>query len=155
LHPSLLTNSPSVSFPGVTPNRIGPVSEPASDRSIKTARPHVLVIDDENLIADSVAAILNRSGFDAVARYSGLAALHYLNVRHPDVVVTDVMLPDLNGILVALSIRSMCPNVRVVLFSGNASAPDMLELTAAEENSFELLTKPVHPANLLKALNAA
>ncbi len=118
-------------------------------------RPHVLVVDDETLIADSVAAILNRNGYDAVARYSGLAAIEYLEKKRPDIVVTDIMLPDLDGVRVALTVREVLPQTRVVLFSGHVSTTQLLELNSAAANSFELLSKPVHPAQLLKALQPA
>lgn len=51
----------------------------------------VLVVDDEKLIADSVATILNRSGFAAVATYSGTGALESIQERSPDIIVSDVL----------------------------------------------------------------
>ena len=143
--------------PAGSPGRLGPLSDPSQSlqKVVKGARPHVLVVDDENLIADSVTAILNRNGFDAVARYCGVAALAYLDERSPDIVVTDVILPDLDGIQVAISLRMACPSLRIVLFSGNVAADNMIELAAVDGNCFEMLAKPVHPADLLRALRAA
>lgn len=146
-----------VASPGPSPGRFGPASETESERQpgASATRPRVLVVDDESLIADSVAAILNRNGFEAIACYSGAAAVQYLGEHHPDIVVTDVMLPDLDGLQVAISARALCPNVRVVLFSGNTAAVDMADLAVMEGPSVELLSKPVHPSTLLKALRAA
>lgn len=143
--------------PELRPDRFRPLPEPAygSQSLVSGGRPHVLVVDDENLIADSVAAILNRNGFDAVARYSGVAALASLEVRYPDIVVSDAMLPDLDGIQMALSLRLACPKLRVVLFSGNVATASLIELATGDGYSFELLTKPVHPADLLRTLRAA
>ena len=112
----------------------------------------MLVVDDESLIADSVTAILNRNGYDAVARYSGLSAIQYLEEHRPDILVTDVMLPDLDGVRVAMAVREVLPHARVVLFSGHTATARLLELTAIDGGSFELLSKPVHPTELLKAL---
>jgi PleD family two-component response regulator len=57
-------------------------------------RKTVLVIDDENLIADRVADILNRNGYDAFARYDSTAAIQTIHdERCPDTVVADVIIP--------------------------------------------------------------
>jgi DNA-binding NtrC family response regulator len=117
-------------------------------------RQHVLVVDDENLIADSVAEILNRNGFDAEARYSGVSALRYLEQRRPDIIVTDVILPDLDGIRLAKAASSLCPGTRIVLFSGNVATAPLLDLALVEGYSFELLPKPVHPSQLLRTLRS-
>lgn len=117
-------------------------------------RPHVLVVDDEVLIADSVAIILNRNGYDAVARYGALEAIHYVREWGPDIVITDVILPDLDGVRLAMAVRAMCPAVRIVLFSGNTDTASLVDPASNDGLSFELLAKPVHPAQLLKTLKS-
>jgi CheY-like chemotaxis protein len=121
---------------------------------VAARRPQVLVVDDENLIADSVATILNRNGYDAVARYGALEAIHYVREWGPDIVIADVILPDLDGVRLAMAVRLLCPAVRIVLFSGNADTAPLVDLASNDGVSFELLAKPVHPAQLLKALKA-
>jgi DNA-binding response OmpR family regulator len=117
-------------------------------------RPHVLVVDDESLIADSVVTILNRNGYDAVARYAALEAIHYVQEYGPDIVIADVILPDLDGVRLAMAVRALCPAMRIVLFSGSGDTVPLVELASNDGLSFELLAKPVHPAQLLKALKA-
>ena len=112
----------------------------------------VLVVDDESLIADSVAAILNRSGFKAVPRYSGMEALQSVQEQCPDIIVTDVVMPDLNGIQLAKRVRSICPRARIVLFSGNVDTASLLDSASLEGYFFEILPKPLHPLQLIKAL---
>jgi len=114
----------------------------------------VLVVDDESLIADSVATILNRSGYQAIARYNGQDALQSVQEVCPDIVVSDVVMPDLNGIQLAKAVRSMCPLTRIVLFSGNVDTESLLEEATMEGYFFEILTKPVHPLHLLKTLKS-
>ena len=121
------------------------------DRSAEAPR-RVLVVDDESLIADSVAAILNRNGYDAVSRYSGSDALLSIHEQCPDIIVSDVMMPDLNGIQLAKKVRTMCPKARIVLFSGNVDTASLLDSASLEGYFFEILAKPVHPLQLLKAL---
>jgi CheY-like chemotaxis protein len=114
----------------------------------------VLVVDDEKLIADSVATILNRSGFTAVATYSGTGALESIQETCPDIIVSDVVMPDFNGIQLAKAVRSICPSARIVLFSGNVDTASLLDDASVEGYFFEILAKPIHPIELLKALNS-
>ncbi len=116
--------------------------------------PRVLVVDDESLIADSVAMILNRNGFSAVAKYSGAAALQSIQERCPDIVVSDVVMPDFNGIELAKAVRTICPDARIVLFSGNVDTSSLLDDASIEGYFFEILAKPIHPVQLLKALKS-
>lgn len=122
---------------------------PASGQRLK-----VLVVDDETLIADSVAEILNRSGYDATALYSGADAICRVEKECPDIVITDVIMPDLDGVQLAIAIRACCPEARIVLFSGNAATSSLLDRATTKGFLFELLTKPVHPTQLLKVLKA-
>jgi len=112
----------------------------------------VLVVDDETLIADSVAMILNRNGYAAEARYSGTQALEAVQGQCPDIIVSDVVMPDFNGIQLAKAVRSLCPTARIVLFSGNVDASSLLDDASMEGYFFEILAKPIHPLSLLKAL---
>ncbi|HEX4286786.1 MAG TPA: response regulator [Terracidiphilus sp.] len=113
----------------------------------------VLVVDDETLIADSVAMILNRNGYAAQARYSGGTALESVRDQCPDIIVSDVVMPDFNGIQLAKAVRAICPAARIVLFSGNVDASSLLDDASIEGYFFEILAKPIHPLSLLKALD--
>ena len=101
-----------------------------------------------------MATILNRNGYEAVARYAGLEAIHYVKEWAPDIVITDVILPDLDGVRLAMTVRALCPDARIVLFSGNVDTVPLIELALNDGVAFELLAKPVHPAQLLKTLKA-
>jgi CheY-like chemotaxis protein len=112
----------------------------------------VLVVDDEHVIADTLAIILNQAGFDASAVYSGNDAVARARSTTPDLVITDVFMPDLNGIQAAIQIRSFLPTCKILLFSGQAATADLLENARAEGHEFEILAKPVHPQDLLAKL---
>jgi CheY-like chemotaxis protein len=112
----------------------------------------VLVVDDESVIADSVAAILNHSGYQAISRYSGAEAMESIRKECPDIIVTDVVMPDLNGIELAKLVRNLCPRARIVLFSGNIETTGLLDDASLDGYLFEILPKPIHPLQLLKAL---
>lgn len=114
--------------------------------------PKVLVVDDEHVIADTLAMILNQSGFDARAVYSGEKALELASTFAPDMLITDVIMADLNGIDAAIRMRSMLPQIKILLFSGQAATADLLEKARAQGYEFEILAKPVHPQDLLSKL---
>jgi len=118
----------------------------------RQTKPRVLVVDDERVIADSLAAILNCSGFDAIAKYGGIDAIEFLQQECPDIVLSDVVMPDLNGLDVADAVRTSCPGTRIVLISGNAATPNLLEHALPDGPPFELLAKPIHPTHLLRIL---
>ncbi len=140
----------SSSFP---PTPDGFFSDAQSRRPHRETRtPRVLVVDDEHVIADSVAAILNHSGFYATARYSGIEAIEFLQTECPDIVLSDVVMPDRNGLHVADAALSKCPGTRIILISGNAATPNLLENALSDGTSVELLAKPIHPTQLLQIL---
>lgn len=116
------------------------------------AKPKVLVVDDERVIADTLAIILNQHGFDAAAVYTGTAAVDKARSEHPDLIISDVIMPDMNGIEAAIHIRKFLPSCKILLFSGQAATADLLETARAQGHEFEILAKPVHPADLLAKL---
>jgi CheY-like chemotaxis protein len=113
----------------------------------------ILVVDDEQLIADTLVRILSLSGFSATAAYSGSAALEIAPTLCPDIVLTDVRMPGLNGIETGVRIREKCPETRVILFSGQASVGDARGETAEQGHDFELWRKPIHPRELVRRLS--
>lgn len=115
-------------------------------------RPKVLVVDDERVIADTLAMILNQSGFEARAVYSGEKAVELASTFAPDMLITDVIMADLNGIDAAIMIRALLPSIKILLFSGQAATADLLEKARAKGYEFEILAKPVHPQDLLTRL---
>ncbi|HEY6488275.1 MAG: response regulator [Terracidiphilus sp.] len=117
-------------------------------------KPKVLVVDDERVIADTLAMILNQSGFEARAVYSGEKAVELASTFTPDMLITDVIMADLNGIDAAIMIRSILPKIKILLFSGQAATADLLEKARAKGYEFEILAKPVHPQDLLSRLQA-
>ena len=115
-------------------------------------KPRVLVIDDEQVIADTLAKILDLNGYDASAVYTGTAAVESARALQPELVISDVIMPDMNGIEVAIRIRAFLPNCKILLFSGQAATADLLENARARGHEFEILAKPVHPSDLLAKL---
>ena len=115
-------------------------------------RPKVLVVDDEQIIADTLAKILELNGYDASAVYTGTSAVDTARTTQPDLIISDVIMPDMNGIEAAIRIREFLPDCKILLFSGQAATADLLESARVKGHEFEILAKPVHPADLLAKL---
>jgi CheY-like chemotaxis protein len=118
------------------------------------AKPKVLVADDERVIADTLAIILNQSGFEATAVYNGEKAVEAARILRPDMLISDVIMTDMNGIDAAITIRGMLPNCKILLFSGQAATADLLDRARVQGHEFEILAKPVHPQDLLARLRS-
>ncbi len=116
-------------------------------------KPKALVVDDERTIADTLAVILRKAGFDASAVYSGTDAVARARADHPDLVISDVQMPDMNGIDAAINIRGFLPKVKILLFSGKAETAEMLDKARSQGHNFDVLSKPIHPQDLLAKIS--
>lgn len=123
-----------------------------SDRG---AMPKVLIADDEHLIADTLKVILNQNGFAATTVYNGQAAIDVAQVWQPDIFLSDVVMPGLNGIEAAIRICEILPECQVLLFSGQAATTDLLREAGRQGYRFEILHKPIAPIELLAHLWSA
>lgn len=112
----------------------------------------VLVIDDDAVIADTLALILNHHGFEAVSAHSGEHGLELARQTAYDHVITDVMMEPINGIQVSIALRAIHPECTVLLISGNNQASYLLAEAMREGHEFEILAKPVHPTVILDRL---
>jgi CheY-like chemotaxis protein len=116
------------------------------------ARPRVLVVDDQKLIADTIAEILEGAGFHALAAYDGWTALEAAPAFKPDYLLTDVLMPRMNGVQLAIAIRRNYPGVRILLFSGQAGTTELMHESRKQGYDFELIAKPIHPLKLIEHL---
>ena len=119
----------------------------------KNPKKTVLVVDDERLIADTTTEILKRSGFHALCAYDGPSALELAIQANPDFVLTDVVMPRMNGVQLAIAIRKLLPSAEIILLSGQAGITDIVDRGRSEGHFFELIAKPIHPERLLQRLH--
>ena len=117
-------------------------------------KPRVLVVDDERVIADTLAIILGQNGYETTVAYTGKEAVEKVRTVQPNLIISDVIMPDMNGIDAAIQIRKMLPQCKILLFSGQAATADLLENARQQGHEFEILAKPVHPADLLAKLKS-
>ena len=109
----------------------------------------ILVVDDERAIADSLAEIMRAAGYEGLALYSAEQAVAVLATRTPALIITDVIMPGMNGIELAIQARTLCPQTRVLLVSGNAITQTLTEAARLEGYDFEVMAKPVPPREML------
>ena len=120
---------------------------------MQISRGVVFVVDDEGLIAKTLAMILNQTGFAANAFEDPYRALEAAaGGLVPDLLITDVIMPGMTGIDLAVQFRANYPECKVLLFSGHAATADMLAAAKRHGHDFEVLAKPVHPSDLLAKL---
>lgn len=114
-----------------------------------TYRPCALVVDDERIVADSVAAILRTQGFAAIAAYDAGSALELARLIPPQLLISDVSMPGMNGFDLAVAITLECPDCKVLIFSGRAENADLLDSPLYSKYDFSFVSKPVHQTELL------
>jgi CheY-like chemotaxis protein len=132
--------------------RFDPSGSLGKESEIESPVPRILVVDDEKVIADTIVQILNRNGFIAEAAYSGQDAIEIARSHCPDLVLSDVLMPQIDGVEAAIAIRQLCPDTRIILFSGQAATVEILARARERGHTFELLPKPIHPTQLIKHL---
>jgi CheY-like chemotaxis protein len=124
---------------------------------------NVLVIDDERDVRDAIKRVLERAGYSVRTEGEGADALAEMRRCGADVVITDIIMPKINGVEVIESIRNEFPAVRIIAIAGGgnfgitayqpAAITTSAYLAAAERaGAHWVLTKPFDASDLLKAV---
>jgi DNA-binding response OmpR family regulator len=114
----------------------------------------LLIVDDEEMIADTLSMIFRRLGYEAFTAYNGLLGLDAARDLKPNLVLSDVAMPELDGVNMAMRICNALPEVEVLLFSGQAGTMDLLHDAEEHGYHFELLQKPVPPDEIVRKVAA-
>jgi DNA-binding NtrC family response regulator len=114
--------------------------------------PVILIVDDERVIADTLSIILSHAGFLTMTAYDGESALRIAAAITPALLISDVVMPGISGVELAIKVTEAIPSCQVLLFSGQASTVDLLEKARHDGHFFTALTKPVHPTDLLRRI---
>lgn len=103
-----------------------------------------VLIADHRVIADTLATILNRSGFFAVPAYSGKQAGQMALIMLPDVAMVELLLPGPGAIKTCMRIRKYAPACRLIITSGmpRCSLSEICEQARSKLGDFELIRKP-------------
>ena len=109
-------------------------------------RARILIVDDEEAIRSVAERALTAAGFEVVCATSGAAALGLLQAQEIDIVVTDVVMPEMDGFTLGAQIAVYRPHTRVVYMSGR--------LPAHENTAGNVLEKPFTPSELVHAVES-
>jgi len=112
--------------------------------------PTVFVVDDELTVRETLAAILYNAGYEAIPFANGAMALSAAVERRPDFLIADVLIPDMNGVDLAIHFENLYPECKVLLLSAAPDAWDLLASARLRGHDFELLAKPLQPVELLE-----
>jgi len=136
--------------PGTTAARAAGAPPAKSSRQRLSGR--VLVVDDEEAVADFMRELLDSWGLEATALSSPLGVLERISREPPDLVILDQTMPGITGMSIAREIAAARPGLPVVLYTGNSERIEQEELDAAGVRA--LLHKPVEPDALYELLRA-
>lgn len=112
----------------------------------------VLIVEDEKLLADSIAELLREKGFCAETVYDGEAGAQYAELGVYDLVILDVMLPKLDGFGVARRLRAKRVGTPILMLTARSALADRVDGLDAGADYY--LTKPFDSRELLACVNA-
>ena len=115
-------------------------------------KPLVLVVDDDVDLGSMLQLILNGGGYQTHVASSGSEALRWLERNQPDLVLLDIMMPDVSGFTVLRQIRSRHSDGEMPVVLVTAFADDQTESQGASAGANSLLRKPLRPRELLDHL---
>ncbi len=113
----------------------------------------ILIVDDEESTRELFAELLQRWGYDVDQTGDGHAALKIAAESHPDVIVSDLVMPKLDGLALVRALREEQPDTPVVIITGKGTIDAAVE--AVREGVFDFVEKPLDPARLKVILQRA
>jgi DNA-binding NtrC family response regulator len=117
------------------------------------ANPSVLIVDDESSILDSLNILLRNEGFTPHLAHGGKAGIERINEMRPDIVLTDIRMPNVNGVEILAAARQSDPDVPVILMTAQATLQSAMQ--AVNEGAFYYIQKPFRNDELVAILRRA
>jgi CheY-like chemotaxis protein len=113
----------------------------------------ILVIDDDHLVRYTLSKILSSNGYEVVTASDGRRGMAVLRAEHPDVVITDIIMPEQEGIDTIIQIRRERPATKIIAISGGGRIRNIDFLDMAQSlGASEVLAKPFEADELLSCL---
>ena len=120
---------------------------------IDTLKPSVLVVDDETGILESLNILLRSEGFTPHLAHGGKAGLDRISEMSPDIVLTDIRMPNVTGVEILAAARASDPDVPVILMTAQATLQSAMQ--AVNEGAFYYIQKPFRNDELVAILRRA
>jgi CheY-like chemotaxis protein len=112
------------------------------------SKPQILVVDDDPSIRESLGLLLSSVGYEVSMAENGVRAVSHLNRTLPDLIVTDINMPEMSGIELILHVRNQYPSISVVAMSGDYHGDAVPAGVIADR----FYPKGQHPHHLLKTI---
>lgn len=113
----------------------------------------ILLIDDDPAVLTAFRRILEREGYDVVAAADGKAAMQSVRDHHLDLVITDMLMPEQDGVEIILELRRDYPELKVIAISGGGCISSDYYLEVAEKLGVRtVFQKPLQREKLLAAI---
>ncbi len=114
----------------------------------------ILIVDDDPRALELIGLILSGQGYEVRQAGNGMAALEQARAGLPDLIILDVMMPDMDGFEVTRRLRAdpQTAHIPIVMFTAKTMVDD--KVTGFEAGADDYLSKPVHPAELVARVKA-
>jgi DNA-binding NtrC family response regulator len=116
-------------------------------------KPRVLIVDDEKDICDLLFRLLGKEGFNPIMAHDGKSALEMIRLGMPDLVITDVRMPKMDGMELLRHVQQISPTLPVILITGWGGIDGAVK--AMKEGAFDYLPKPLNTAELMSKIRKA
>jgi CheY-like chemotaxis protein len=136
--------------PGQSAGRNNPPDKAKSPRTVR-----VLVVDDSEVIRALVAMMLHTAGYTVLLAENGREALAQLRENAVEVVVTDMIMPEMDGLELIAALRTLRPELPVIAMSGGSDKSDSCLARAKELGARSALAKPFQVQQMLEAVARA
>lgn len=117
------------------------------------SKPNILVVDDEKIALSSIERALKKEGYTVVAAGSGTEAIEQLNSSHFDVVITDLIMGEVDGYAVLLETRKKHPDTRLIMITGYATVDTAVQ--TLRMGAFHYIEKPLKLDEVRQAVRDA
>jgi DNA-binding NtrC family response regulator len=115
-------------------------------------QPCVFVVDDEEEIAKMFAVVLQMNLFNAIAYSDPLVAFEAAKQKAPDYLLTDVVMPGMNGVELAMEVRAVAPKCKMLIFSGQEDSEKLIDKAKERGHDLTLVLKPIHPTKMVELI---
>ena len=107
----------------------------------------VLIVEDDKVISDGLRQALESEGYDVVCAFDGDAGLHMVKTESPDLVILDIMMPNMNGFEVTTEVRRSGDNIPIIVLSARTESQD--KVRGLDLGADDYITKPFDLDELL------
>jgi CheY-like chemotaxis protein len=115
----------------------------------------VLIVDDEQMVRNTLRKMLERAGHRVQEAEDGVQALQFLEKRSPDLVICDIIMPNMEGIETLREVKKLSPKVKVIVISGGARSGSLNYLSVAEKLGADaVMDKPFGSKKLIDTIAA-